>query len=76
MGIYVGDRGNGRRLLRVVRTHPRQQRVPTSGVLTCAEHTQGNELGKEGRAEAGGEDRIPAVISPQELCRNRLSSET
>ena len=26
--------------------------------------------------EAGGEDRIPAVISPQELRRNRLSSTT
>ena len=45
----IGDRGDGRLLLRVVRNHPRRRRVPVSGVLTCAEHAQGAELGKEGR---------------------------
>ena len=45
----IGDRGDGRLLLRVVRNHPRRRRVPVSGVLTCAEHTRGDELGEEGR---------------------------
>ena len=51
----IGDRGDGRRLLRVVRNHPRRRRVPVSGVLTCAEHTRGDELGEEGRGSEWGE---------------------
>ena len=51
----IGDRRDGRRLLRVVQNHPRRRRVPVSGVLTCAEHARGDELGEEGRGREWGE---------------------
>ena len=53
----IGDRGDSRRLLRVVRNHPLQRRVLVSGMLTCAEHNRGDEPGEEGRgSEWGGQD--------------------
>ena len=64
----IGDRGDGRRLLRVVRNHPRRRRVPVSGVLMCAKHTRGDELGKEGRgSEWGGQDTCRHMPTGAEL---------
>ena len=51
----IGDRGDGRLLLRVVRNHPLQRRVLVSGMLTCAEHNRGDEPGEEGRGSEWGE---------------------
>ena len=50
----TADRGDGRRLLRVVWNRPRRRCLPVSGVSTYAEHAGGAELGEEGRGNGWG----------------------